>query len=77
VDILFQDSYRNSKKNSILLIRLSEMLFVFALRHYLEHDKSQQGILTLYGNEKMSSALKSFYKSIYKKWNMSQTRFSA
>ena len=72
VSLLLQESHKSDQNNSIILNRLSEMLFVFALRHYLEHDKSQQGILALYGNEKMATALKYFHQKLDEKWDLAR-----
>jgi AraC-like DNA-binding protein len=70
VELLLHESCKTDEANSVLLNRLSEMLFVYALRHYLEYNKTQQGILSLYGNEKLATALKYFHDSPDKKWDL-------
>ena len=72
VELLLQESYRSEQNNSIMLNRLSEILFVFALRHYLEYDKSSKGLLALYGHEKLATALKYFHQSISEKWDLAR-----
>ena len=77
VELLLQESCKGDQSNSVMLNRLSEMLFIFALRHYLENEKSQQGILALYGNEKLATALKYFHNSPEKKWDINSLAIQA
>ncbi len=70
VHLLLEESTHHAAVNSVLLNRLSEMLFIFALRHYLETAQIQQGILALYANKKLTKAIKSFHNNLQQKWDI-------
>jgi len=70
VELLLQESYKDHESNTVILNRLSELLFVFALRHYIENGSTQTGVLALYGNEKLATALKYFHANPEKKWGL-------
>jgi len=83
--LLLSESTNYPEVNSVTLNRLSEMLFVFALRHYIERKDTSTGLLTLYGDMRLAKALKIFHASPQLKWSlgelalkagMSRTRFS-
>ncbi len=70
VDLLLQESVNFPEENSITLNRLSELLFVFALRHYLNQQLQNQGILLLYGHPQLAKAVKAFHASPEQKWDL-------
>jgi AraC-like DNA-binding protein len=70
VQLLLQESCTEDEPNSVMINRLSEMLFIFALRHYLHNDNCQKGILALYGNERIATALKHFHDTPEQKWDI-------
>lgn len=59
-----------SGSNKVILNRLSELLFIYALRDYLMQSNQQVGILALYGHQKLARALKAFHQSLDKKWSL-------
>jgi len=83
--LLLNESLNYERTQSEILNRLSEMLFIYALRYYLEQENVQHGLLALYGDSKLSKAIFAFHQSINFKWNletlakqagMSRTNFS-
>ncbi len=83
--LLLNESIQYEQIKSETLNRLSEMLFIYALRHYIEQENPQQGLLALYGDPRLSKAIKAFHQSPEQKWGldklaneagMSRTSFS-
>ena len=83
--LLLEESTKYAEAKSVTLDRLSEMVFVYALRHYIENKNSNVGLLALYGDLYISKAIKCFHSSPQLKWSlqelaskagMSRTRFS-
>ena len=78
-------SETQNSTNNVMINRLSELLFVYALRHYLQSESTQCGVLSLYADKRLSRALKAFHKAPEDKWDlnllaqqagMSRTAFS-
>ncbi len=70
VNLLLDESVQYETENSVMINRLSEMLFVYALRHVLDTEKLQPGILAIYAHPKLSKAIKSFHDAPEKKWDI-------
>jgi len=70
VNLLLQESHKGEQSNAVLINRLSELLFVFALRHYLENSEDKIGILALFADKKIAKALKLFHESLENKWDL-------
>jgi len=83
--LLLNESLLYAQTRSETLNRLSEMLFIFALRHYMEQENTQPGLLALYGDPRLAKSIKAFHHSPNRKWGldnlaveagMSRTSFS-
>jgi AraC-like DNA-binding protein len=84
-DLLLNESSVYEQTKSEILNRLSEILFVLALRYYIELEKPQRGLLALYGDPRIAKSIKAFHLAPDKKWGldklaneagMSRTSFS-
>jgi AraC-like DNA-binding protein len=83
--LLLEESTKYQESKSVTLNRLSEMVFVYALRHYIEREGASAGLLALYGDVRIAKAIKAFHEHPDLKWGldelaskagMSRTRFS-
>ncbi|MCF6194854.1 MAG: AraC family transcriptional regulator, partial [Kangiellaceae bacterium] len=83
--LLLEESTKYQESKSVTLNRLSEMVFVYALRHHIESEDSSVGLLALYGDTRITKAIKRFHDNPQQKWaldalaseaGMSRTRFS-
>ncbi len=76
--MLIEESYHNAR--SLVIDRLTELVFVYALRHYVEHDcssemipgrgESKVGVLALYGHPKLQRAIKEMHRAPERSWNL-------
>ena len=71
VKLINHESYGLDSPYNVTINRLSELLFIFALRHYLENNNVDKGILGLYTHSKMSLAVDAFHRNIAGKWDIS------
>jgi len=83
--LLLEESTKYQESKSVTLNRLSEMVFVYALRHHIENENSSVGLLAIYGDVRIAKAIKRFHDNPQQKWalealaseaGMSRTRFS-
>ena len=83
--LLLEESTKYQESKSVTLNRLSEMVFIYALRDYIDSEDSSAGLLSLYGDSRIAKAIKSFHESPQQKWplealasaaGMSRTRFT-
>lgn len=81
--LLIEESYRDA--GSPVLDRLSEIVFIYAIRYYLEKVCPLPGMLALSGSRKLYPALRSMHEQPDKPWtlddlsklcNMSRTAFA-
>lgn len=84
--LLVNQSQQQEQGDPVILNRLCELLFVYALRHYQQNQPSQSGILALYSDNRLANAIKAFHQAPGLKWDlvnlakqagMSRTVFSA
>jgi len=85
LDIIVKESVAPGIASKIIFDRLVELLFTYAIRHYLETNEVQTSILALYTNEKMIPAIVEIHRDVAKAWTverlakialMSRTAFS-
>jgi len=77
VKLMLDESNENESTNDITINRLSELMFIYALRHYLTHEKTESGILALYANNKIATALEAFHKKPELKWDLASLASTA
>lgn len=70
VTLIVEESLEHAEKNSVILNRLSELLFNYALRHYLQNNNPETGILALYANKQLAKAVTAFHKAPDQKWDL-------
>ncbi len=69
-ELILTESFASTAASSVLLDRVSEILFIQALRHYLQNHKPQLGILALYGHPRLSVALIAIHQSPENNWTL-------
>ncbi len=77
VELILAESSAREQANSVTLNRLSELLFIYALRHYLKINTADSGILALYASEKIAKAIKAFHLKPEFKWELSSLALQA
>jgi AraC-like DNA-binding protein len=71
IALIVNESIEQGAASNIALNRLSELLFVYALRHHIKNNSSQVGILALYHHDKLAKAITAFHHQPDKKWDLS------
>ncbi|SFD14672.1 AraC family transcriptional regulator [Pseudoalteromonas denitrificans] len=66
------ESYQNNMGSKVILDKLSELLFTYAIRHYIYHNEKEVGILALYAHAKLSAAIKAMHLAPDRHWNLEQ-----
>ncbi len=69
-DLIITESFTSSSASSVLLDRVSEILFIQALRHHLQSHKPQLGVLALYGHPRLAVALTAIHRSPESNWTL-------
>ena len=86
LNMIVAESLATESMSNVILDRLCELLFVFALRYHAEHDASEPGLLGLYGDARLARSLAAIHKDPAREWQldeladiaaMSRTRFAA
>lgn len=68
--LLIDESYRNAQ--SLVIDRLAELVFSYAIRHYVEKDCCQLGVLALYGHKKLKAAAEAMHSSPSYPWTLEE-----
>ncbi len=76
-ELLLNESLVYQQSQSETLNRLSELVFIYALRHHIEQQQTQVGLLALYGDPRLARAIKAFHQSPEKKWGLADLAIEA
>ena len=70
VQLLVEESVRSSAGASVIINRLSEIVFMYALRHYVVTHPEQTGVLSLYAHPRLSNAIDLMHKNPGQEWTL-------
>lgn len=76
-ELIVAESFACTAASTVLLDRVSEILFIQALRHYLQHHQHQLGILSLYTHPRLAAALTAIHQSPENNWTLETMARSA
>ncbi|MGM0633852.1 MAG: cupin domain-containing protein [Pseudomonadota bacterium] len=68
--LIIRQSVEEGPVSDSLVDRLCELLFSFALSHYLNQQPQQAGLLSLYGHPRISRALKALHEAPDREWTL-------
>ncbi len=68
--LILEESLRDSRTDNLLLNRLCELLFAFALRHYAESQGGDEGIMALFVHPRISGVLQAVHAAPEKDWQL-------
>lgn len=68
--LILQESLNNSAASASILAKLSELLFTYALRQYLNDHPNQAGMLALYGHSKLAQSIQQIHQQPEKNWTL-------
>ena len=70
VGLMVNESLKGNAAANAIVDRLSELLFIHALRHYLSHNPNQIGVMSLYNHAKLSLAMNAFHRQPSDVWTL-------
>lgn len=70
IDLIRQESYRSTTPTSVVLDRSSELLFMLALRHFIEQEPEKAGVLALYSEPRLAKALEAMHQQVQQPWTL-------
>lgn len=68
--MIMHESLNPGPGSTSILDRLSELLFIYALRHFLEHNPDQVGVLALYNHPRLKIALHAIHQKPEQSWTL-------
>lgn len=70
VSMMVNESLKGDAAANAIVDRLSELLFIHALRHYLSNNPTQVGVMALYNHAKLSLAMNAFHRQPRDAWTL-------
>jgi AraC-like DNA-binding protein len=72
LQLIQDESYKDENTTQVILDKLSELLFTYALRHYIQHNNNNVGMLALYADNKLNNAISAIHANPKKQWTLEQ-----
>lgn len=72
LNLIQHESYQTEHCEKVIINKLSELLFTYALRHYVDLHYDQAGVLALYADNKLNKAISAIHQSPAKQWTVEQ-----
>lgn len=68
--MIIDESLRGGPASKVLLNKLSELLFTYALREFLLENPGEVGMLALYGHPRLARAISAFHRTPEREWGL-------
>jgi len=72
LNLIQHESYQTDSNETVVINKLSELLFTYALRHYVNLHDSEIGVLALYADTKLNKAISAIHATPSKQWTVEQ-----
>ncbi len=70
VKLIIQESVNAMTASDVIINRLAELLFIYALRHFITCNPHQTGVLALYAHTRIASAVNAFHLAPQRDWTL-------
>lgn len=70
LDMIIAESFSGGAASKVLLDKLSELLFTYALRQYLTDNPSEVGMLAIYGHPRLAKAVNAIHQHPDYAWTL-------
>lgn len=70
LEMILGESMRESPASKVLLDKLSELLFTYALRQYLMEHPKEVGMLAIYGHSRLSKVIEAIHQHPEREWTL-------
>lgn len=69
--LIMHENYHPSSASEVILNNISELLFVYALQHYFQHNpQTDQSMLALYQHPKLLQSIEAIHSAPQKQWSL-------
>lgn len=68
--LMVNESLNTSQSDNVFLDKLSETLFIYALRHFIETMEGDVNVLSIYAHPRLSEAINLFHKDLGHPWTL-------
>lgn len=75
--LLIEESLNSHKNTNAIIDRQCELLFAYALRHFVEHDALNESVLALFSHRKISKAIEAIHSQPEYDWQLSSLAVKA
>lgn len=72
VNLMIEESIKNEAAADVMIDRLAELLFMYALRHYVSKNPGRSGVLALYGHAKLAHAVNAMHRQPSSPWTLEE-----
>ncbi|MCG8613181.1 MAG: AraC family transcriptional regulator [Pseudomonadales bacterium] len=69
-ELILDESLRISRQTNVIIDRLCELLFAYALRHYMELHEQKTGIFALYSHRQINKAIQAIHDQPALNWQL-------
>lgn len=70
LEMILAESLRVGPASKVLLNKLSELLFTYALRQYLTNNPAEAGMLAIYGHARLAKAVNAIHQQPEQDWTL-------
>jgi len=70
LEMIVQENVQTKLASKSVVNRLSELLFTYALRQYLEDNPNESGMLAMYGDSKLAKAIRCIHEAPECDWTL-------
>ncbi|OFZ30161.1 MAG: hypothetical protein A2622_09960 [Bdellovibrionales bacterium RIFCSPHIGHO2_01_FULL_40_29] len=70
LDLIIKENLGESPAKQVILNSLSELLFIYALRYYIQVNQNKQGLLSIYANPQIARAMNQVHLNLEKNWSL-------
>ena len=72
LDLIVQESINEQPASKLIINRLSELLFTYALRQYLSDNPNHSGMLAVYSDPRLARAIQCIHQSPQNNWTLAR-----
>jgi len=72
LDMIINENHNLGAASKVILDKLSELLFTYALKQYLLDNPNRSGILSLYAHPRIAKAVSAIHKHPERNWTLEQ-----
>lgn len=72
LNLLTMESLISRTPTNVIINRQCELLFAYALRHFIDRDGLKEGILALFSHQQIARVIEAIHKAPEKNWQLSE-----